>query len=235
MSSYLSLLDTSCLFEFLSRLPYPDLRNLLSIKPSLYKITNTELFDEEWKKHNIKVVATGVREKIDIDTLGISHGSKYKYNVDNNTLWSREEYFQGKCVSTCEWIRDCVKRVTYVYLGTDTYDIVEYIRVDDSTLITRFMYKNKVRNGVDWEYEDDSIILIDYGSDGKMRYMVAWYPTGELMCMVTKTKTLGWDITGIKRHDISRRHNLNHGPAIAWDERGNHVETIYYKDGLRVN
>ena len=233
MSSYLSLLDTSCLFEFLSRLPYPDLRNLLSIKPSLYKITNTELFDEEWKKHNIKVVATGVREKTDVDTLGWAHGNKYKHG-ENNKLWVTEKYFQGKCISTCEWMDNCIKRQTNVYLGNDTYELFE-IKLEDDTLITRFAHRNKVRYGIDWRYEDESISLVDYGSNGKLDYMVMWYPTGELMCMVTKTKTLEWDITGIKRHDISRRNNLNHGPAIEWDEHGNHIETIYYKNGLQVN
>jgi antitoxin component YwqK of YwqJK toxin-antitoxin module len=104
-------------------------------------------------------------------------------------------------------------------------------RIDGRTIQNRFMYKGNVKSGLHWEYNDNTICLSSYGSDGKYDYMVIWYPTGELMSMTTKTKTYEWDITGIKRYEISRRNGLNHGPYKEWDANGKFIGTVQYNKG----
>lgn len=242
MFSYLSLLDSACLFELLIRLSYPDLRSILAVNPRLYRITNTKLFNETWKKYNITIVETkfvnGFTLKAETDMFGIKHGTSYDYGQTGD-LWFQKEYIQGKIVSVCEWPNQCIVRRDYVYFDGVTYKISEVRHAETNDLISRSLQRDSYRAGSEWEYSaSGSISLWNYAlySYSEPSLRVLWFPSGIMHYMRTKLKECCWWPSGIKRYDNPLNvHGRPHGIAREWNEQGELTRSVKYNDGIGIS
>ena len=237
--SYLSLLDTACIFEILVRLSYRDLRSILIMNPCLYRITNSKHFNQEWKKHNIKVVETkfdnGFTLKAETDKEGITHGTSYDYSP-TGVLWFQKEYIQGKVVSVCEWPNQCFVRRDYIYFNNMTYRISEVRHAETNDLISRALHRDSYRTGLEWEHSTrGSIVLCDYGPDTRTEVRVQWFPNGNMEYMRTNIKECRWWQNGVKRFDKPLKNGILHGLSKQWNEHGMLTHSAEYINGKMIN
>lgn len=239
MSTYLSLLDTSCLFEFLVRLPYPDLRSILVVKPALYRITNSEHFDMMWKKYNITVRVSKdvIITTEEIDTLGLKHGYVRKYGY-NNVMYEESFYVQDKIWSCTRWYRDDdgnyiePKQIhTYIQYSyspdksneNDTSEITDYNL--DGSIQERISTRNGLRHGISMGYHDDTGIYIRDYHKGQLGRWFNFYPNGHL-CSMTDYRPMRtftsyhFHENGKKRREIPHKNGKPYGFEKQWNDQG---------------
>lgn len=103
--SRLDLLNRDCLFEIGVRAHYPDLVNLCQVKPELKDISISPHFQEQWRKHNIrmefKLIDIFHREDRKVDRRGHRHGlcRDYNpvYNARNSECYYVNDIQHGPC------------------------------------------------------------------------------------------------------------------------------------------
>lgn len=238
MASYLSLLDQACLFELLVRLRYPDLRNLLIIQPSLYKITNTPLFSETWKKYNIKLVIdskwVGESVEAEMDSVGFYHGVVRAYR--NNICYKETNYIQGTPMTSIRYDdnKTLITEVTYTYIGYDKYESKTVW--SNGEICATYLIKNKNLHGLNVDYQADGRIkLCEYIDGIAQPPYVNWFDNSQREFMMARRVNKDvynftrWFINGnISQRGSQDRHNRLRGRFQSWNEVGEPLEDTYY-------
>jgi antitoxin component YwqK of YwqJK toxin-antitoxin module len=242
MSTYLSILDSASLFELLVRLPYNSLRNILSARPCLYRITNSKLFNIEWKKHNIKIViekiaAYEICSKEVTNDQKVRHGTTSIYTRER--LQSEYEYIQGRPIKGIEWHSSWPKSldINYVYIGEDTYKLKTCWTVD-GRISSRYMLKNDFYHGsVMTSDANGELALIEYVGGSLTGVHFEWFSTGQLKYMKTKGQSKGvfkfsqYHPNGVKASQGSTLWGYIHGRYQQWDQVGKLFEDEHYAHG----
>ena len=240
MYTYLSMLDSACLFELLVRVSYPELRNLLVIKPRLYRITNSEHFQKEWKKYNIKLVINskwvGQSVEAEMDSAGFYHGVVRAYR--NNFCYKETTYVQGIPMTSIRYDNDrtLVTEVIYTHIGDDKY--VSKTLWSNGQIFSRYLFKNKNLHGLNVDHDADGRIKLCEYIDGIVHHpYVRWFDNGQIEFMmarrVNKDKDVynftRWFINGnISQRGSQDRHNRLRGRFQSWNEVGEPLEDTYY-------
>lgn len=241
MLTYLNLLDFASLFELLVLLSYSDLRSMLAAKPWLYRITNTNLFSESWKKRHIILQinkkANGYRFEIEVDsTNNLRHGT-YRVYIDD-FCYSETEYIQGNPMTSSERHPNgfVMSETTYSSIGEVSYGSRTVWR-EDGRLLCIAPLKHGGYHGPVFHYEQDGQIKLQeysHGIGGKTQ--VIWHDNGQIAFM--KTRSVSKDI-----HNFIRFHRngvkamqSTQGPSgyaahyQRWDEAGILIEDRHYNN-----
>lgn len=212
--TYFDLLDNASIFELLLRLSYTSLQNLLEAYPKLKIITvNNTYFDENWKKHNIKVekgeFQTGWAEwckytaEIDI-TNGLKHGLYTIYDCDTHHVRKTKHYIQDKRHGVETTYNDKNVVVYQVNWSNDKKQGVAHIYDRYGNLKQTLPYVLDLKEGISRFYKENKRCLIEYRKDKPHGKVISWFENGQRAAEetyrngVTHGRVVEWYRTGIK-------------------------------------
>lgn len=240
MNTYLDLLDSSTIFELLVRLHYQDLIAICKIYCSLYKITTTSFFQEEWKTYNIRTVTWQKDEStyisMELDRTNLRHGT-YREYIENGIVLLETNYIQDyKHGSEVKWNNDEENKLRSVESFRNGQLHGKCIYYGEDGNIQELSYVNGISDGVHRDIMADGMIKISQTKGGIPHGKWIQFHSNGVIAHVTyygrpEYTATSWFDNARKQREFTYANNTMHGYYRTWDINGELELDLRYNNG----